>query len=123
MSSTELGAFTDVDQAADAGQLVRHLDAVSSVLTDAPYRRRKWELLQASGGMRLLDVGCGSGSDLPALVQLVQPGGIVSGVDKSESMLTEARRSVEAAGLTVELKHGDVYTLPWPDATFRRLSL
>jgi len=43
-------------------------------------------------GMRVLDVGCGSGKVSSILHELVQPGGEVLGVDSSEERITHAKR-------------------------------
>jgi len=111
-------AFSDVDRAAEPDLLVRHLDVVRTVADGLPYRVRKYELLQAQPAMRLLDAGCGSGTDLAVLAAMVGPDGHVTGVDKSDSMLAEARQRPELAGLPVDLELADVYQLPWPDSTF-----
>ncbi len=42
-------------------------------------------------GMRVADIGCGSGKTTSFLKQLVQPGGTAVGVDASESRLAHAR--------------------------------
>jgi len=65
MPSTDINrTFTDVDRAADPALFVRHLDTARAAVTGLPYRTRKYELLQAEPGMRLLDAGCGAGTDL-----------------------------------------------------------
>ncbi|MDQ9172106.1 methyltransferase domain-containing protein [Oxalobacteraceae bacterium R-40] len=43
-------------------------------------------------GLRMLDLGCGSGRDVYALAQLVGPKGEVVGVDMTEEQLTVAQR-------------------------------
>jgi SAM-dependent methyltransferase len=55
-------------------------------------------------GSGILDIGCGTGRHA---VELARRGYRVTGVDLSAGMLAEARRAAEAAGVQVELIHGD----------------
>jgi SAM-dependent methyltransferase len=71
-------------------------------------------IMDAAGvgvGMRLLDVGCGSG-ELCALVAL--RGARVAGIDAAEGMIAIARRRLPDADLRV----GPMEALPWEDGTF-----
>jgi SAM-dependent methyltransferase len=62
-------------------------------------------------GIRLLDVGCGSG----AFLQLAADrGAAVSGLDASEPLVAIARERIPGADVRV----GDIEQLPWEDATF-----
>jgi ubiquinone/menaquinone biosynthesis C-methylase UbiE len=70
-------------------------------------------------GMRVLDLGSGTG--YPALLdaQTVGPGGGVIGLDLSEQMLAVARRKATALGLTnVMFRTGDVTALPFDANSF-----
>ena len=49
-------------------------------------------------GERVLDVGCGTGLNLPLLREAVGAGGSVTAIDASTDMLAQARRKVETAG-------------------------
>jgi len=70
-------------------------------------------------GMRVLDLGSGTG--YPALLgaQTVGPSGSVIGLDLAEQMLAVARRKATALGLAnVTFRTGDVTTLPFEANSF-----
>jgi ubiquinone/menaquinone biosynthesis C-methylase UbiE len=56
------------------------------------YKETSYALLQLRPGMTVLDLGCGVGDDARRLVDLVQPGGSVIGVDARADMIAEARQ-------------------------------
>ncbi|QTE28671.1 methyltransferase domain-containing protein [Pengzhenrongella sicca] len=69
-------------------------------------------------GQRLLDVGCGPGSITIDLAARVAPGEVV-GLDRSERVIHLARAAAREAGATgIVFDVGDVYALPYPDASF-----
>lgn len=71
-------------------------------------RRRAVTRLGLSGGDTVLEVGCGTGRNLPLLVGAVGPQGHVIGVDASAGMLAEAGRlAARRRWGNVELLHGD----------------
>lgn len=85
-------------------------------------RERTLGLLGNLRGATVLDVGCGTGRNLPSLVRGVGPDGRVVGVDASEGMLVRARRRLEAAGWgNVTLVRGDAVTLASVGAGFDAL--
>lgn len=74
------------------------------------------ELAVPSKSDAVLDVGCGVGSMTFALGPLVSS---VRAVDDRPDAIDEARRLTAEIGLTnVEFDLGDLYALPFPDATF-----
>ncbi len=95
----------------------RHYDrltdvAFGRVLGLEKQRERIVELLGDLDGATVLDVGCGTGRNLPLLVPRVGPGGRVIAVDYSEGMLEKARARVRDQGWTnVELQRGDAVKL------------
>lgn len=71
-------------------------------------RARLLELLSPPSGATVIDLGCGTGLNIPYLSKAVAPGGRVIGIDASESMLARAGSRVEACkAMNVELIHGD----------------
>lgn len=89
----------------------------------ARYRRRAVESLQLSPGDTAVDLCCGTGANLPFLVEAVGPTGRVVGVDLSPGMLAQARQRVEAAGWeNVELVEADVRAFAFPEPVHGVLS-
>src|SRR6266550_2316634 len=52
-----------------------------------------WELGRLSAGERVLDLGCGAGTDSLIAAQMVGPAGSVTGIDMTPEMLVKARRA------------------------------
>lgn len=71
-------------------------------------------------GMRVLDVGCGTGTLLVRL-RAARPDLEVVGIDPDPGALVRARRKVARAGVTVQLDQGFGDALPYPDASFDRV--
>lgn len=66
-------------------------------------------------GQRVLEVGCGPGSDL---ARFARAGGVVTGVDLSPGSLALARQRLALEGLTARLVVADAEALPFRDASF-----
>lgn len=66
-------------------------------------------------GKRLLEVGCGTGTDL---LQFARGGAIVTGVDLTPRSIEIARRRFEVYGLAGEFAIEDGENLSFPDASF-----
>ena len=76
------------------------------------------ELVDFGGfkGQRLLEVGCGIGTDL---VRFARGGALVTGVDLAETAIDLARKNFALHGLEpVELRVANAEALPYPDASF-----
>ena len=70
-------------------------------------------------GERVLDLGCGAGTDTLVAAQMVAPEGRVTGIDMTAEMLAKARAAAEEMGATnVDLVEGEVERLPFDDASF-----
>jgi phosphatidylethanolamine/phosphatidyl-N-methylethanolamine N-methyltransferase len=75
------------------------------------WRRRLWSLVQ---GPKVLEVGVGTGKNMPYYPEGVQ----VTAIDLTPSMLGRAHRRAEKLGIAVDLQLGDVQHLDFPDANF-----
>lgn len=67
--------------------------------------------------LRVLDVGIGPGISAIGLLDR-RPELSIVGLDFSRAMLRRAQKYLRKAGCAVELVHGDVTHLPFPDASF-----
>lgn len=65
-------------------------------------------------GETLVDLGCGRGRDAVRAAHRVGPGGAVIGVDGSEAMIAAAREGASAAGVAIQLVHGDIARVALP---------
>jgi SAM-dependent methyltransferase len=66
-------------------------------------------------GRRVLEVGCGAGTDL---ARFAKGGALVSGVDLSPSAIALARSNFEQQGLQGDLREADGEHLPFADDSF-----
>jgi cyclopropane fatty-acyl-phospholipid synthase-like methyltransferase len=71
-------------------------------------------------GMRVLDVGCGTGT-LALWAAQLQPGAQVCGIDADERVLRRARRKLRRAGAAVAFERAFSDALPYADASFDRV--
>jgi arsenite methyltransferase len=78
-----------------------------------------WALGRLSPGERVLDLGCGAGTDSLVAAQMVGAEGRVTGIDMTPEMLAKARAAAaELAAANVEFVEGEIEALPFPDETF-----
>jgi SAM-dependent methyltransferase len=66
-------------------------------------------------GQRVLEVGCGAGTDL---ARFARGGAHVTGVDLSEAAIALARENFRQQHLEADLREADGEHLPFPDETF-----
>ncbi len=66
-------------------------------------------------GKRVLEVGCGAGTDL---VRFARGGAVVTGVDLAPSAIELARQNFQQQGLLADLRVADGEHLPFPDQSF-----
>lgn len=79
------------------------------------YRRMAVDALRLRNGDTVVEVGCGTGLNLPLLRRAVGPDGKVIGVDLTDAMLAQARQRVADAGWTnVDLVQSDATQYEFP---------
>jgi SAM-dependent methyltransferase len=69
-------------------------------------------------GERVADLGCGAGTDSLVAVQMVGPGGHVTGIDMTPEMLAKARAAAAELNVdNVEFVEGEIERLPFGDGS------
>ncbi len=76
-----------------------------------PWRERLWSLIE---GPRILEVGVGTGKNMP----FYPPGMQITGIDLTPGMLEHARNNAASLKLDVDLRLGDAQSLKFEDGTF-----
>lgn len=108
-----VGGFSNVD-ASHPDEYIAYLDACAR---DAAEGQAKRFASQGIGpGMRVLDVGCGTGDDVRALSAIVTETGYVAGIDSSAALIAEAER--RGTPPNASMQTASAYQLPFPDASF-----
>ena len=84
-----------------------------------PAARALIEALEVGPGLTLLDVAAGHGN---CAVAAARRGATVTATDWSPAMLDRGRARTRAAGLDVSWQEADAANLPFPDASFDRVT-
>jgi len=100
-------------------EAARRIEAIYSTPDVVEQRRVILAALALRPGERVLDLGVGPGLLAAEMAETVGPGGLVQGIDLSESMLAMARRRPLPRGAaSLEVRQADVTALPFDDASF-----
>ncbi|HET6167339.1 MAG TPA: methyltransferase domain-containing protein [Marmoricola sp.] len=111
-------AFGDPDAGDSVAGLVDYLDGATGVARVLAGKRARAALLTPVPGLRVLDVGCGTGDSLRLLAERVDPGGSAVGVDVSSALLDVGRERAGLEGWSAEWVHADAAALPFDDGEF-----
>ena len=77
-----------------------------------------FSLGRLESGERVLDLGCGAGTESLVAAQMVGPAGHVTGIDMTPEMLARARRAAaEMGAANVDFVEGEIEQLPLGDAS------
>ncbi len=108
---------------ADSTWFVKKIDVSrkEEVLQSVAEHYERLAFLELQEGHKVLDVGCGTGIHCLAIAHIVGRSGFVVGVDYSETMIREAQRHTEGAGLPLEYQQGDAHRLDFEDNSFDRV--
>ena len=105
---TQPKGYVDTEYLQVMAKFVKHL------------KQRSYTLMQIETGHKVLDVGCGPGSDTIPLAALVGQTGQVFGVDTDQAMVDEAEQHAAEAGVAAWVRHklADASSLPFDSNTF-----
>lgn len=114
---TQPANWNQIDKA-KSEYFIDYLDTATAQAEMQRYKQKTYDLIGAAPGMTLLDVGCGTGDDAIALAQRLGRDGRVVGLDRSQALVDEARRRVQADDLSISFEVGDIHQLPFEDNQF-----
>ncbi len=84
------------------------------VLAERRYRSWRKHLWSLVRGPKLLEVGVGTGKNVPYYPKGVE----VTAIELTPGMLSRARKRAEELGVAIDMRLGDVQNLEFPDGTF-----
>jgi demethylmenaquinone methyltransferase/2-methoxy-6-polyprenyl-1,4-benzoquinol methylase len=88
------------------------------------YRSRAVKLLRLQRADCVVELGCGTGLNFPAIIEQIGPEGRLIGVDLGAKMLTCARERVERAGWkNIEIVQSDIAAYNFPERVNGVLSI
>jgi ubiquinone/menaquinone biosynthesis C-methylase UbiE len=93
---------------------------VRLTMRELTFKRRLIERSGISAGVRVLDLGSGTGT-LSVLIKKMHPAAEVVGVDGDPNVLAIAREKAGRAGTNIRFDQGMAYQLPYPDQSFDRV--
>ncbi len=95
-------------------QRIAPLYDIMEILPERRYRAWRQKLWALVEGPDVLEVGVGTGKNMPFYPPHIR----VTGIDLTPGMLKRARRRALELGLQVDLQQGDVQALNFPDKSF-----
>jgi ubiquinone/menaquinone biosynthesis C-methylase UbiE len=118
MRHEDLMSFNRIDETENPGEFIAFLDVASRNKDITAMKRRTYELLDATPGRRILEVGCGTGDDARQIAEMIAPTGSLIAIDKSEAIIGEARRRSRGRNDSIKFAVGDATNLDMESATF-----
>jgi len=94
------------------GRWARLYDRLASLPVVGSWRARAADSLALAAGETVVEMGCGTGANVPLLCERVAPGGRVVGIDVTREMLDRARGQADRRGQAVHYVQGDAARPP-----------
>ena len=98
---------------------IQYLDQAAASDPGRAYKQDLLAAMRLGPGLRVLDAGCGPGTDLAAMADAVGPDGTVLGLDRDLAMVAEARRRLVDRS-NVHIGVADTHALPLPAGSIDR---
>lgn len=111
-----LKGYTNIDDSPNAGFLINAMKELNAFPQIQKIKRDAIALLDIRPGNKVIEVGCGLGDDIAAISNLLGDQGSVIGIDRSNLMLSEARKKVQKAN--VQYEYADAANLRFSDNFF-----
>lgn len=118
MSGQDITHFTSVDHTSDPAFFLNFLDQANKIPGVTEWKLAILDGLRLRPGMKVLDLGCGTGHDAFEIATRLGPQGHVAGVDISEFLIAEASRRALGRNLPVSFEVGDAHALRFSDECF-----
>jgi SAM-dependent methyltransferase len=110
--------FRNVDESGAIEACTRCLDVIAAIPFFSRVKEDSCRIIADAGPGRVLDAGCGSGTDLVTLANMLPDGCEILGVDASGVLLARAReRTASPGGRGTSLVKGDLRSLPFHSGT------
>jgi len=110
--------FREVDRSGDTGACQRCLDLITGIPFFYAIKDESFRIIARTDPKRVLDAGCGAGSDLVSLASVLHRQCHLTGLDASGSLLLRAAERTTAVADRCSLIRGDVTTVPCRDGVF-----
>lgn len=114
--------WSRIESSDAVAEAIRKLERYARSPAEQAARRRYLDLLDLRPGMKVVDVGAGTGLISLEMAERVGPGGKVVALDPSAPLLDAARQAAIAAGCgsIVEGHVGDARAIPFPEGSVDR---
>ncbi|MBW4509597.1 MAG: methyltransferase domain-containing protein [Scytonematopsis contorta HA4267-MV1] len=110
--------YSGVDNSSNPTKYISRLDKVGESALWQGIKAEMLSLLKVEPGNSIIDVGCGTGDDVRAIAKVMEFKGRFVGVDKSSTMIEEAKQRSAGSKLPAEFYICDAENLEFPDNSF-----
>ena len=110
--------FRNVDASGDTDACHRCLDLIAGIPFFREIKEESFRIIADTRPSKVLDAGCGVGTDLVSLASRLPEGCGIVGVDASESLLARAAERTKGICGPCSLVQGDLTKIPFRDDAF-----